>query len=242
VNRNQEDVMKNEHEVVGRDQYMQARLKLLAAERELTRQREQLAAQRRALPWLKLDKVYRFDTADGAVELGELFQGKSQLLVYHLMYAPEWQGACKSCTFWADSFDGMVPHLSARDVSFAAISRASVPQLRPYAQRLGWKFRWVSSQSSDFNYDLFVSFTPDEVDSGKAQYNFGVTRAQGVDMPGYSAFYRDPSGQVFHTYSTYSRGIELLNPVYQALDLMPKGRDEAGLSFPMAWVKRHDEY
>lgn len=234
--------MKNEHKVVSQAAYEDARKQLLAAERQLTKQREELARQRRALPWVRVDKPYQFESAQGRIGLAELFAGKSQLLVYHLMFAPEWDGACKSCSFWADSFDGMVAHLKARDVSFAAISRAPVQKLQAYARRLGWSFPWVSSQASEFNYDFRVSFTPEELESGKDSYNYGVTKAEGSDMPGYSVFFRDDAGAIFHTYSTFGRGIEMLNPVYQALDLVPKGRDEAGFDFPMAWVRRHDEY
>lgn len=234
--------MKTEHNVVSQDAYVEARQKLLAAERQLTKQREELARQRRALPWVRIDKPYRFDSAEGSSCLTDLFEGKSQLLIYHIMFAPDWDAACKSCSFWADSFDGMVPHLKARDVSFAAISRAPLPKLQAYAQRLGWRFRWVSAQSSDFNFDFGVSFTPQQVQAGTGVYNYGVSKAESTDMPGYSVFYRDDAGAVFYTYSTFGRGIELLNPVYQALDLVPKGRDEAGFDFPMSWVKRHDEY
>jgi predicted dithiol-disulfide oxidoreductase (DUF899 family) len=234
--------MTSQHNVVSPAAFLAARQSLLEAERQLTKQREAVAQQRRALPWVRVDKPYHFESSAGALRLDELFQGKRQLLVYHLMFAPEWEAACKSCTFWADSFDGMVPHLQARDVGFAAISRAPVSKLQAYAHRLGWKFRWVSSGDSSFNYDYGVSFTPEQLDRHSDGYNYGVSPAQGSDMPGFSVFCRDDAGAVFHTYSTYSRGIELLNPVYAALDLVPKGRDEAGLPFPMSWVRRRDEY
>jgi predicted dithiol-disulfide oxidoreductase (DUF899 family) len=219
--------MTQAHTIVSPAQYIEARLRLLAAERELTQQREALAAQRRALPWVKVDKS---------------FQGRSQLLVYHLMYAPEWDAACKSCTFWADSFDRMVPHLKARDVSFAAISRAPLPKLQAYARRLGWSFPWVSAGANDFNYDFAVSFTREQVERGSGTYNYGVSPADETDLPGYSVLARDEAGAIFHTYSTFARGIDALNPVYQALDLVPKGRDESGLKHTMSWVKRRDEY
>jgi predicted dithiol-disulfide oxidoreductase (DUF899 family) len=233
--------MNTKHTVVSPAQFAEARSKLLAAERELTKQRELVAEQRRALPWLQIDKPYRFESAEGMLGLSELFQGRSQLLIYHLMFAPEWDAACKSCTFWADSFDRMVPHLQARDVSFAAVSRAPLAKLQAYALRLGWSFRWVSAPG-DFNYDFAVSFTPEQLERGTAHYNYGVSPAQGSDMPGYSVFARDDDGAIFRTYSTFSRGIDALNPVYQALDLVPKGRDEAGLPHTMSWVKRRDEY
>ena len=234
--------MENQHTIVSPEQYVEARLPLLAAERELTKQREAVAAQRRALPWVKVEKPYHFESAQGAITLAELFQDRSQLLIYHLMYAPEWEAACKSCTFWADSFDRMVPHLQARDVSFAAVSRAPLSKLQAYAQRLGWSFRWVSAGASDFNYDFAVSFTREQIERGTGRYNYGVSPADETDLPGYSVFARDGAGAVFHTYSTFARGIDALNPVYQALDLVPKGRDEAGLQHTMGWVKRRDEY
>lgn len=234
--------MTQAHTIVSPAQYIEARLRLLAAERELTQQREALAAQRRALPWVKVEKSYLFESADGPIALAELFQGRSQLLVYHLMYAPEWDAACKSCTFWADSFDRMVPHLKARDVSFAAISRAPLPKLQAYARRLGWSFPWVSAGANDFNYDFAVSFTREQVERGSGTYNYGVSPADETDLPGYSVLARDEAGAIFHTYSTFARGIDALNPVYQALDLVPKGRDESGLKHTMSWVKRRDEY
>jgi len=234
--------MTRAHTIVRPAQYLEARLKLLAAERELTRQREAVAAQRRNLPWVRVEKSYHFESADGPITLSDLFRGRSQLLIYHLMYAPEWEAACKSCTFWADSFDRMVPHLAARDVSFAAVSRAPLAKLQAYARRLGWSFPWVSAGASDFNYDFAVSFTPEQIARKTGRYNYGVTPAEETDLPGYSVLSRDESGAVFHTYSTFARGIDALNPVYQALDLVPKGRDEAGLAHTMSWVKRRDEY
>jgi predicted dithiol-disulfide oxidoreductase (DUF899 family) len=234
--------MNTEQKIVSPVQYEEARLKLLAAERQLTRQREELAEQRRALPRVKIDKPYRLEGDKGSIALAELFQGRSQLLIYHLMYAPEWTAACKSCSFWADSFDRMVPHLQARDVSFAAVSRAPLSKLQAYARRMGWSFRWVSAHGSDFNYDFAVSFTPEQLEQGSARYNHGVSPADSTDMPGYSVFARDNAGAIYHTYSTFSRGIDALNPVYQALDLVPKGRNEAGLPDTMSWVKRRDEY
>ncbi|HTU61003.1 MAG TPA: DUF899 family protein, partial [Polyangiales bacterium] len=224
------------------EQYTEARLKLLAAERELTKQREAVAAQRRTLPWVKIDKSYRFESADGPLGLADLFRGQSQLLIYHLMFAPDWEAACKSCTFWADSFDRIVPHLKARDVSFTGISRAPVPKLQAYARRLGWSFPWVSAGASDFNYDFAVSFTPEQIERGSGTYNYGATPVDETDLPGYSVLARDDAGAIFHTYSTFARGIDALNPVYQALDLVPKGRDEAHLKQTMSWVKRRDEY
>jgi predicted dithiol-disulfide oxidoreductase (DUF899 family) len=232
--------MANAHENVSPKQWLEARKELLASEKQLTVLREQVAQKRRALPWTRVDKAYEFASPQGTLKLIDLFQDRSQLLVYHLMFAPDWQAACKSCSFWADSFSPMIPHLRARDVSFAAVSRAPLPKLQAYAQRMGWQFPWVSSQNSTFNQDFRVSF--EEAQIGQKVYNFDSSTAEGSEMPGFSVFARDPSGAVYRTYSCYSRGIDMMNPVYQALDLVPKGRDEAGLSFTMAWVKRHDEY
>lgn len=232
--------MTNTHETVSPKQWLAARKELLASEKQLTVLREQVAEKRRALPWTRVDKAYEFTGPQGTLKLSDLFQDRSQLLVYHLMFAPDWQAACKSCSFWADSFSPMIPHLRARDVSFTAISRAPLPKLQAYAQRMGWQFPWVSAQNSTFNQDFAVTFEEPQI--GQRVYNFDSSTAEGSEMPGFSVFARDPSGAVFRTYSCYARGIDMMNPVYQALDLVPKGRDEAGLSFTMAWLKRHDEY
>jgi predicted dithiol-disulfide oxidoreductase (DUF899 family) len=234
--------MANPHEIVDRATWLDARKKLLADERELTRTRERLAQKRRALPWVRIDKPYRFQSTEGSIGLADLFEGRSQLAMYHFMFSPEWDIGCKSCSFWADGFNGIVSHLKARDVSFCAVSRAPVAKLQAHARRMGWSFRWVSSYEDDFNYDFGVSFTPEQLKNGSASYNFGVSPADGDEMPGISVFYRDPSGEVFHTYSCYARGIDMMNPTYQYLDLVPKGRDEAGLPHTMAWVQLHDAY
>ena len=231
------------HPIVSQDEWLAARKALLAREKEFTRARDALSEARRRLPWRKVEKDYRFRTAEGERSLAELFEGHSQLLVYHFMFAPDWDGPCKSCSFWADSFNGIEPHLAARDVSFAAISRAPLDKLKKTAQRLGWGFRWVSSGGSDFNYDFGVSFTPEEIASGRVTYNYNSAhKAYGSDMPGVSVFYKDAGGTIFHTYSCFSRGIDMLNGAYNFLDLAPKGRDEAGLPYAMAWVRLNDEY
>ncbi len=178
----------------------------------------------------------------GQESLGELFAGRSQLLVYHFMFGPSAEVGCKSCSFWADHFDGALSHLAQRDVSFVAISRGPLAKLMAFRQRLGWRFPWLSSAATDFNYDFSVSFRDEERASGTLSYNYGPLTGRSADLPGLSAFYRDPSGAIFHTYSTYGRGIELANATYQLLDLAPKGRDEDRLPQSMAWVRFHDEY
>jgi predicted dithiol-disulfide oxidoreductase (DUF899 family) len=223
-----------------KDEWLAARKKLLAREKELTRQRDAVSAERRALPWLRVEKPYLFDTPDGQKTLAALFDGRSQLAMYHFMFAPEWDAGCKSCSFWAESFDHLPTHLAHRDVTFVAVSRAPLQKLQTYARRLGWTFPWISSSPSDFNYDFGVSFRPEDLKSGKATYNYETLPAGDTDREGVSVFAKDASGAVFHTYSTYARGIDPLNAAYQYLDLVPKGRDEG--EHPMAWLRRRDEY
>jgi predicted dithiol-disulfide oxidoreductase (DUF899 family) len=232
--------MATSHRIVPRDTWLAQRKELLEEEKRLTRLRDRVSEERRALPWVKVETPYVFDGPNGAETLLELFDGRSQLVVYHLMFAPEWEAACKSCTFWADSFDACIPHLKARDVSFSAISRAPVPKLEAYAKRLGFTFHWVSSGANTFNADFGVYFSPEELAKGDASYNYGSFRPKGSDMPGFSVFIRQ-GDDVFHTYSTYGRGIEAANPTYALLDLVPKGRDEEP-GRGMAWLRRHDEY
>lgn len=231
-----------DHRVVSQSEWIEARKELLAREKEFTRARDALSEERRALPWVKVETDYRFDAAEGKTSLEELFQGRSQLVVYHFMLGPDWENPCKSCSFWADNFNGIDAHLAARDVAFVAISRAPLAKIKAVAKRLGWTFRWVSSLGSDFNFDLGVSFTPEEIASGEVTYNFSAHKAYGSEMPGISVFYRDADGTVYRTYSCYARGLDMLNGAYNFLDLTPKGRDEDALSFPMAWVRLHDEY
>jgi predicted dithiol-disulfide oxidoreductase (DUF899 family) len=229
------------HAVVSQNEWLAARKALLAKEKQFTQAREALAAQRRDLPWVKIDKPYIFDGPNGRETLAELFAGKSQLIVYHFMLAPGWGEGCKSCSYLADHFDGAIPHLAERDVTMLAISRAPLAEIDAYKKRMGWKFKWVSSNGNDFNYDFVVSFNKDEV-GREDLYNFGTTKVYGDEMPGISVFTRSKAGEVFRTYSTYSRGLDTIIGTYQLLDLVPKGRDEAGLPFTMSWVKRHDEY
>jgi len=230
------------NQVVSHEDWLRARLDLLAAEKEFTRQRDALTRRRRQMPWERVEKDYRFEGPNGPLSLADLFEGRSQLVVYHFMFAPEWEEGCKSCSFWADTFDGIPIHLAHRDVSFTAISRAPFAKLDAYRRRLGWSFPWVSSNGSDFNYDYHVSFTPAERDAGKACYNYEIQSDTGSDQPGISVFAKDDTGTVFHTYSCYTRGIDMVNGAYQFLDLVPKGRDEDALKFTMSWVRRNDQY
>lgn len=223
-----------------KDEWLAARKKLLLKEKELTHMRDALSAERRALPWLRVEKRYLFDTPEGQKSLADLFDGRSQLAMYHFMFAPEWEAGCKSCSFWAESFDRIPIHLAHRDVTFLAVSRAPLEKLQAYARRFGWTFPWVSSAPSDFNYDFNVSFRPAELESGKAVYNYEPIRHRETDLPGVSVFAKDGSSAVFHTYSAFARGIDALNVAYQYLDLVPRGRDEDGGA--MSWLRRRDEY
>jgi predicted dithiol-disulfide oxidoreductase (DUF899 family) len=230
-----------QHAVVSQSEWLKARKALLAKEKEFTRQRDALSAQRRDLPWVKVEKDYAFDGPQGRETLADLFGGKSQLLIYHFMLGPGWVQGCPSCSYLADHFDGANIHLAQRDVSFAAVSRAPLPEIEAYKKRMGWRFRWVSSCGSDFNYDFHVSFTPEEKASGSVDYNYAKGAFPSEEAPGLSAFIKD-GGKVFHTYSTYGRGLDIIIGAYNMLDLAPKGRNEGGLPWSMAWVRRHDEY
>jgi predicted dithiol-disulfide oxidoreductase (DUF899 family) len=229
------------NQVVSREEWLKARLELLAAEKEFTRQRDALTRRRMAMPWERVEKSYRFEGPKGALSLADLFDGRSQLIVYHFMLGPDWEEGCKSCSFWADSFDGIPIHLNHRDVTFTAISRAPLAKIEAYKQRMGWSFPWVSSYGSDFNYDFHVSFTAEQLAAGKVDYNYHPVEGY-EELPGISVFYKNERGEVFHTYSCYERGIDMVNGAYQFLDLAPKGRDEDGLDDSMAWVRRHDQY
>jgi predicted dithiol-disulfide oxidoreductase (DUF899 family) len=227
------------HPVVSQEQWVTERRKLLAREKELTRLRDQVALERRALPWVRVDKLYRFDTPEGARTLADLFGGHRQLIVQHFMLGPGWEAGCPSCSFMADHTDGMSVHLAARDVAFVAISRAPLAEIERFRRRMGWKFRWVSSFGSDFNHDFHVSFAPQEA-QGQVYYNYGLQDFEGDELPGISVFYRNDASEVFHTYSAYRRGVEAMMGTYNLLDLAPKGRDEG--DGPMAWVRHHDRY
>jgi predicted dithiol-disulfide oxidoreductase (DUF899 family) len=231
-----------EHRIVSRDEWLAARKDLLAKEKDLTRQRDALSGERRKLPWLRVEKHYVFDAPGGKKTLAELFGGKSQLIVYHFMFGPGWEEGCPSCSFLGDHFDGSVVHLAHRDVTLLAVSRAPLPQIEAFKKRMGWRFEWVSSFGSDFNQDYQVTFPKDERTNGKVYYNYTETEFPSEEGPGASVFYKDETGGVFHTYSTYARGLDILVGAYNFLDLAPKGRDEDGLKFTMAWVRHHDKY
>ncbi len=231
-----------DHPVVSPQEWLSARTALLAKEKEFTRLRDELSQQRRALPWVKVDKQYVFDGPSGKETLAELFEDRSQLIVYHFMFPPEWDEGCPHCSFWADNFNGIDVHLNHRDVTFVAISRAELSKIEPFKKRMGWSFKWLSSFSNDFNFDYQASFTPEEVHSGTAFYNYAQRDVGLPDREGCSVFYQDESGAVFHTYSCYARGIDMLNGAYHYLDLTPKGRDEDRLESNQAWVRHHDRY
>jgi len=223
------------------EEHRAARLELLAREKQLTRLRDELAAERRRLPWVRLDKNYEFDGPDGRLSMTDLFGDKSQLIVYHFMMGPGWEEGCPICSFWADSFDGTSVHLAHRDAAFVAVSRAPFAEIEAYRRRMGWSFPWVSSAPSDFNFDFGVSSTPEHLAAG-SEYNFRRVEKPMEESPGLSVFARDDAGQIFHTYSTYSRGLDPINSAYQLLDVTPKGRDEQDLPWTMAWLRRHDSY
>jgi predicted dithiol-disulfide oxidoreductase (DUF899 family) len=230
------------HPVVSSDLWLAERQALLAREKELTRLSDQIARERRALPWERVEKHYLFDAPEGSRTLADLFEGRRQLLVQHFMLGPGWEQGCPSCSFMADHSDGMNVHLAHRDTTLVAISRAPLVEIERFRRRMGWQFKWVSSNGSDFNYDFRVSFTPQDQASGDAVYNFATQPFQGEEAPGISAFYKDDAGSVFRTYSTYGRGVEVMMGTYRLLDLTPKGRDEDNLAHGMAWVRHHDRY
>lgn len=228
--------------IVPHEEWLKARLELLSAEKEHTRHRDTLTRQRMMMPWERVDKSYTFEGPGGPLSLPDLFDGRSQLIIHHLMFAPEWEEACKSCSFWADSYQGIAVHLAHRDVTLAAVSRAPYSKLASYKKRMEWTVPWVSSFGSDFSYDYQASFTPEEVAARKAYHDYRMREVGLSDDVAFSVFARDAAGEVFHTYSCYQRGVESLNNAYDFLDLVPKGRDEGAFSFPMTWVRRRDQY
>jgi predicted dithiol-disulfide oxidoreductase (DUF899 family) len=228
--------------IVSQTEWLKARHALLAQEKKFTKERDELSRQRRELPWVEVDKSYQFETPQGRKSFAELFAGKNQLIVYHFMFHPDWTAGCKSCSFWADNYNGAVDHLAARDTTLIAISRAPLDKLEAFKARMGWSFPWVSAVGDDFNHDFGVSFTKDELAAKDKLYNYGTRAFGGEDAPGISVFAKDGAGKIFHTYSCYSRGLDMLNGAYHLLDLTPKGRDEDTLPYPMTWVRLHDEY
>ena len=231
-----------QHAVVSQDEWLKARKDLLAKEKEFTKQRDELSRLRRELPWEKVEKKYVFDGANGKETLASMFDGRSQLLIYHFMFGPGWKEGCPSCSFLADAFDAVTIHMAQRDTSFAVVSRATLGEIDAFKKRMGWKFKWVSSNGTDFNYDYNVSFTKEQAAGGNPLYNFGTIPAYGEEAPGASAFIQK-NKDIFHTYSTYARGLDILLPMYNWIDLTAMGRHEDGIKpHEMAWVRHHDRY
>jgi predicted dithiol-disulfide oxidoreductase (DUF899 family) len=230
------------HTVVSHEAWLEARKALLSEEKEFTRLRDQLSRRRRELPWERVEKDYVFEGPAGKETLADLFAGKHQLILYHFMFGPDDEEGCPHCSFWADNFNGIPVHVNQRDAQFVVVSRAPLAKLEAFKRRMGWSFKWVSSLGSDFNFDYHVSFTPDELARGEDYYNYKAGNAGLPDREGISVFYKDENGAVFHTYSAYARGIDMVNGAYHLLDLVPKGRDEAGHDNPQYWVRHHDRY
>ena len=227
--------------VVSPAEWVAARKEFLRKEKEFTRLRDELSRQRRELPWEKVEKKYVFEGAHGKETLADLFDGRTQLIIYHFMFGPGWKEGCPSCSFLADTFDGARVHMAQRDTTLAVVSRATLPEIQAFQKRMGWSFKWVSSFGSDFNYDYQVTAPKDE--KGLTYYNYAMVEFPSEERPGASVFYRDQAGDIFHTYSTYARGLDILLPTYNFLDLTPKGRDEAEMKpHAMAWVRHHDRY
>jgi predicted dithiol-disulfide oxidoreductase (DUF899 family) len=232
----------HDHPVVSHEEWLSARSAFLSKEKEFTRLRDDLNRQRRELPWETVDKPYVFDGPSGQETLAQLFGKRRQLLVYHFMFSPDWNEGCPHCSFWADSFSSAVAHLEQRDASLVVVARAPLAKIEAFKKRMGWTFKWVSSFRTDFNYDFQASFAPDQIAKGAVVYNYAPMTMNAMDREGMSAFYKDGKGAVFHTYSSYARGIDLLNTTYNWLDLAPKGRDEDRLEWAQAWVRHHDKY
>ncbi len=228
--------------VVSPEKWLAARRELLREEKEFTQLQDKINARRRALPWVKIEKPYTFESLGSRVSLADLFDGRSQLIIQHFMFGAGWEEGCKACSFMTDHFNPTAVHLAARDVSFAAISHAPLEEILPFKQRMGWNINWVSSHGTSFNHDFHVYFTPEEMAKGKVYYNYGMVEAPFEELPGISVFARDVAGAVYHTYSTYGRGVEIIMGTYPLLDLVPKGRDENELENGMAWIRHHDRY
>jgi len=231
-----------QHDIVTREEWLKARRAHLKDEKAFTLVRDALSARRRALPWLRIDKPYAFQTPDGKKSLSDLFGPHSQLIVAHFMFGPDWQEGCPSCSFMADGYDGLDIHLAHRDAAFVAVSNTSLEKIERYRARMGWSFRWVSSLDSDFNRDFGVSFTPEEMATGEMTYNYERCRFPVSEAPGMSVFHKPDAETLVHTYSTYGRGLDMLIGAYHLMDMLPKGRDEDGFEFSMEWLRRHDQY
>lgn len=227
--------------IVSRAEWLEARAEHLAREKEFTRLRDELTRDRQQLPWVKIDKEYEFDSASGKRSLADLFADRRQLLIYHFMFGPDWQEGCPSCSFWADNYNGIDVHLAHRDTTLLAISNTSLDNIDTYRKRMGWTFEWVSSLGNEFNRDFHVTFTADEVAAGQMYYNYRLTNFPSSEGPGISVLYKDDDGDIYHTYSCYSRGLDMLNTAYHMLDLTPLGRDEAEKG-NMHWLRRRDQY
>jgi predicted dithiol-disulfide oxidoreductase (DUF899 family) len=232
----------NAPKVVSPNEWLVARTEFLQKEKEFSRLRDELSRQRRELPWEKVEKPYVFEGPHGQVTFADLFDGRGQLIVYHFMFGPGWEAGCPSCSYISDHFDGMTVHLANRDTTLIAVSHAPIAEIEAFQKRMGWKFKWVSAFGSDFNYDYHVSFTAGEKASGKVYYNYERTEFPADEAPGASVFAKDAAGNVFHTYSTFARGLDIMLGVYNFLDMTPKGRDEDGLAYSMSWVRHHDRY
>lgn len=228
--------------VGSREDWLVQRKTLLAREKAFNKSRDALSAARRDLPWVPVTRPYLFEGASGQNTFADLFDGKSQLIVYHFMYGADWDAGCKSCSYWIDNFDGIQNHLAARDTALVLVSSAPYETLAAYRKRLGWTLPWFSAQGPGFNQDYGISFTPEQMQPDAANYNYRQTTMPSSEMPGASVFVKDDGGDIYHTYSTYSRGLDMLNGAYHLLDLTPKGRDENGLPGTMSWLRRHDEY
>lgn len=230
-----------EHKVVSKEEWLKARLAHWAAEKEFTRKRDEVTRQRQELPWERVETNYVFQGPSGPETLADLFAGRSQLIVYHFMLGPQMKEGCPSCSFVADHFDPTLIHLAQRDVTLAVVSRAPLQKIVEFKQRMGWRFHWVSAAANSFPRDYGVHFTKEEI-AGDVNYNYQMRRFPEEDAPGFSVFSKDDAGGIYHTYSAYARGIDMLMGTYQLLDLVPKGRDEAALPHTMAWVRHHDKY
>ena len=228
--------------VVSREDWLKARIELLSEEKEFTRARDALSAKRQELPWVEVHEDYTFEGRDGAIKLSAHKKKKNQLIIYHFMFGEDWSEGCSSCSFWADNFNNITPHLAARDAAFAVVSHAPYEKLAAYQKRMGWGFNWLSANNNSFNQDFHVTFSKEEFENGTAIYNFTKSTFPSTEAPGVSIFARNGTGKIYHTYSTYGRGIDMLNGTYHYLDLLPKGRDEEGLDYSQAWIRRHDEY